>query len=438
MNIQFDRRKDLQDAMGRCPVHLRAYFDGQRLRYATREKCTEAHWDATKGRFKKAFPGYQEANEYLEMLTSRLQARYRMLRANGLSPTPVLLKEVFGEPTGDIVTAAPQAPALPLLGLYADYLETLQARGMMAQSLVSARNTLTHLTEFQATTRRKLLLHEYTVMVHDKFLGHLRQVRKLAPNTVAKSVKHLKAFLRYLRDDRKLMLALELRQLKVQWAEVDKVYLTAVELALLEAVELPENLAATRDGFLFCCYTGLRHSDLHELNVANVREWDGSRVLRLTQTKTRTAVSIYLTPPAAALLDKYAGTRAGLLPAYTNQAMNRNLKEICQLAGLRSKVEVVTVEQGQVVKRSFAKYRLVTMHTARHTFAVQSLMRGLSVAVLQKVMGHAKIQTTMIYAKIVEDFQHQEMRRVWEGGGNVGGTPTPLTNPQVCMVKMAA
>ena len=68
-----------------------------------------------------------------------------------------------------------------------------------------------------------------------------------------------------------------------------------------------------------------------------MREWDGSRVLRLTQTKTRTAVSIYLTPPAAALLDKYAGTRAGLLPAYTNQAMYRNLKEICQLAGLRSR-----------------------------------------------------------------------------------------------------
>jgi integrase/recombinase XerD len=35
--------------------------------------------------------------------------------------------------------------------------------------------------------------------------------------------------------------------------------------------------------------------------------------------------------------------------------------------------------------------------------------------VLQKVMGHAKIQTTLIYAKVVEDLQHQTMRRVWEG-----------------------
>jgi len=75
MNIQFERRQDLRDAVGRCPIHLRAYFDGQRLRYATREKCTDAFWDAAKGRFKRAYPGYQEANEYLDLLVNRLQAR---------------------------------------------------------------------------------------------------------------------------------------------------------------------------------------------------------------------------------------------------------------------------------------------------------------------------------------------------------------------------
>ena len=49
---------------------------------------------------------------------------------------------------------------------------------------------------------------------------------------------------------------------------------------------------------------------------------------------------------------------------------------------------------------------------AQHTFAVLSLMRGLPVTVLQKVLGHAKIQTTMLYAKVVVDFQHHEMRRI--------------------------
>ena len=42
------------------------------------------------------------------------------------------------------------------------------------------------------------------------------------------------------------------------------------------------------------------------------------------------------------------------------------------------------------------------MHTARHTFATQSLLRGMPIEVLQKVLGHANIKTTMIYAKVVE------------------------------------
>ena len=75
-------------------------------------------------------------------------------------------------------------------------------------------------------------------------------------------------------------------------------------MGLLEKAMLPSSLVATRDAFLICCYTGLRHSDLAELSTANVQTWDGSCILRLTQTKTRTAVSIYLTPSAAALFDK--------------------------------------------------------------------------------------------------------------------------------------
>lgn len=97
--------------------------------------------------------------------------------------------------------------------------------------------------------------------------------------------------------------------------------------------------------------------------------------------------------------------------------MNRNLKRIAKLAGLCEQMEVVTIEEGKVVKRQQPKHEMVSMYTAQHTFAVLSLMRGLPVAVLQKVLGHAKIQTTMLYAKVVEDFQHQEMRWIWEFDG---------------------
>ena len=155
--------------------------------------------------------------------------------------------------------------------------------------------------------------------------------------------------------------------------------------------------------------------------------------MRLTQTKTRTSVSIYLTAAAAALLEKYRGEGLRLLPVMANQVMNRNLREITKRAGLRELVEVVTTEMGKVVKQQIPKHELVTMHTTRHTFARQSLLRGMPVEVLQKVMGHARLQTTLIYAKIVEDFQHQTMRRVWDGEP----VATEPAVAQVCRVMVA-
>ena len=219
-------------------------------------------------------------------------------------------------------------------------------------------------------------------------------------------------------------MAVDPARIGVRAEETNVLYLAADELGTLASALLPATLAPVRDVFLFCCYTGLRYSDVQQLHGGNLADLPasagGGRVLRLTQTKTRTSATIYLTPPAAAILNRYtcaerSGPGARLLPVLANQVMNRYLKRVAQLAGLVRPVEVVEVHGGQVSKRAVPAYELVTMHTARHTFAVLSLLRGLPLAMLQKVLGHAKITTAMIYAKVVEDFKHHEMRRVWEG-----------------------
>jgi hypothetical protein len=68
MTISFERRTDRPDASGRCTIHLRAYFDNQRLRFGTRERRLASEWHAEKGQFRRTFPGFQEANEYLQSL----------------------------------------------------------------------------------------------------------------------------------------------------------------------------------------------------------------------------------------------------------------------------------------------------------------------------------------------------------------------------------
>jgi site-specific recombinase XerD len=200
---------------------------------------------------------------------------------------------------------------------------------------------------------------------------------------------------------------------------------------------LPANLVPTRDIFLFCCYTGLRYSDVSGLHRGHLHEWNGGRLLRLMMSKTRAGVSIYLTGAALAIIDKYADPeRLKLLPVHPNQVMNKYLKRVAKLAGLTGAADLVSTDSGNLVRAAVPKCELVTMHTARHTFATQSLLRGMPVEVLQKILGHKKIQTTLIYAKIIEDFQHQTMRRIWDGQSGETDSAGARSN-QICEVEPA-
>ncbi len=42
----------------------------------------------------------------------------------------------------------------------------------------------------------------------------------------------------------------------------------------------------------------------------------------------------------------------------------------------------------------------LTYHLARHTFATLSLSKGVPIETVSKMLGHNKIQTTQIYARI--------------------------------------
>jgi len=46
-------------------------------------------------------------------------------------------------------------------------------------------------------------------------------------------------------------------------------------------------------------------------------------------------------------------------------------------------------------------HKRISFHCARHTFATILVGLGVDTAVIQKLLGHANIQTTLIYAKVL-------------------------------------
>lgn len=116
---------------------------------------------------------------------------------------------------------------------------------------------------------------------------------------------------------------------------------------------------------MFGCYTGLRYSDVAAFNPSMIQD---GRLILYTQ-KTGEVVSIKLTGKIKELIRviKKQGT------VYSNQKINQYLKAVAHLSGIS---------------------KVITYHTARHTFAVNCANLGISQEVAAKLLGHTDLRIT--------------------------------------------
>lgn len=132
--------------------------------------------------------------------------------------------------------------------------------------------------------------------------------------------------------------------------------------------------------FLFSCYTGLRLGDLK-----NFKGFVNGKV-QLQTEKTGEIVSIVATSQIIRAKERL-----------TDKMINEN--------NVNAYIKIVA-EKLNIDKR-------LHIHLARHTFAVEFLNRGGDLFVLSKLLGHANIKTTAIYAKLSSKRIDEEMAKVW-------------------------
>lgn len=174
-------------------------------------------------------------------------------------------------------------------------------------------------------------------------------------------------------------------------------YLTESELKSLKDVELDSTLDKVRDVFLFMCYTALSYSDVQKFDYSrDVFEQKGKKVFRDTRQKTDEEYFIVLIPQAIEILEKYEYK----LPVFANQRMNDYLKVIAKFAKIKKEI---------------------TTHYARHTSACLALNNGVRIEAVSKMLGHANIKTTQVYAKLLTDEVEQaydKVASVWDSMDN--------------------
>lgn len=158
-------------------------------------------------------------------------------------------------------------------------------------------------------------------------------------------------------------------------------YLTVEEVRAL--IDTPTERPSMKRAFLLSVFTGLRWSDITRLTWNDIKEDDNGKLLHITMKKTAKPISVYLSSIGARFLPERPNGEDGSAPIFrlpSNKTINTTLRKWTATANIT---------------------KHVSFHVARHTFATMMLNGGASLEVVAKMLGHERLSTTEIYAKII-------------------------------------
>lgn len=172
--------------------------------------------------------------------------------------------------------------------------------------------------------------------------------------------------------------------------ESDREFLTVEEMRHLATVPPPSDVVGR--AFFFSCLTGLRWSDIVKLTWGEVQKLGAMTRIVFTQKKTRALEYLDINEQAVTLLGERGYNDEKIFDGLTNVTNTRALVTAwVKAAGIN---------------------KHITFHCARHSFAIMMLDAGVDLYTLSKLMGHKSIETTQIYAKILDKNKQAAVTRI--------------------------
>jgi len=374
-------------------IHARLTVSSQRIEFSFNRTVRTEIWDNVNRKAKGSSAEAKNLNLFLEEVRMNIFSAYDQLRREKKIITAQAVKDRYlNEDISELTLLSAfeyhnEEVANTLATGTARHYKTCMAHvKRFMKKVLKAEDIYLEELSYSFITRFELFLRKYKPVDHQKPLGN---------NTIMKHIQRLRKV---------VTLAVKLEWIdkdpfdkyKCKFVPTTRKYLSDEEFASFEAlVGLGDRLQYVKDLFVFSCYSGLVYIDTMNLTSKNiVIGIDGSKWIYTDRQKSSKAVRIPLLPKAEEMINKYKkdprsiydGT---LFPRISNQRLNSYLKELADLAGIKSKL---------------------TFHVARHTFATTiALMNGLPIETLSKILGHSKITTTQIYAKVLNQKVSSDM-----------------------------
>ncbi|GAA4968085.1 site-specific integrase [Algibacter aquimarinus] len=376
-------------------IYLVYNYQYKRFKYSTGERINPKFWNKSSQRVKasKQFPEYPEFNSRLDKIENGINNAFRKLLNDGIQPNNKLLKEELENELSDNLVKAKKTTFFEFIE---DYIE--ESKLNKTNGTIKVYNTTFKYLKEYKNRYKPIDFETISLEFYNHYLGFLKLEHNLSNNTVGKHIKTIKSFLNEA-TERGLNNNLEFRNKKFKTLreEADTVYLSIEELNKIEKIDLKASprLEKVRDLFLVGCYTGLRFSDFTQIQPENIVS--NNTVIKVRTKKTGQRVSIPLHKTVRTILKKYKNR---LPKAYSNQTMNAYLKEVISLAGIKELVETTITKGGKIEKSVLPKYKLVSTHTARRSFATNLYLAEVPSISIMKITGHKTERSFLQYIRV--------------------------------------
>jgi len=383
--IHFTTRPD-KTKDGKEPIYACVTVNRQRAYIALKQNVDPKNWDNGKGAARGNKDEVKSINNYLEEVRLAIGNCYKELQLKRKMLSAKAVKDLY-------LGAEQEVYSMSRLFSYHNESSTTDLKWSTLKHYYVTQRYLVKFLEAQYNAS-DIYLHQLDYKFVKDFEVFLRNHK---PKDHQKPLNNNGVMKHIIRLKKMVNLALNLQwinndpfasyKLKIQ--KVNREQLSELELKAIEDKNFGiERLKMVRDMFVFCCYTGLSYVDVSNLEPEHiVTGADGDRWIRTCREKTLIPVIVPLLPKALAILDNYKDNERALhdgrvFPKISNQKVNSYLKEIADRCDITKKV---------------------TFHIARHTFATTvTLSNGVPIETVSKILGHTKITTTQIYAKVVE------------------------------------
>lgn len=408
IKLSFWPNRQKTNKEGKVPIYLTLTSNGFRIRkLVNKSHIFQKDWNENSSRIRKVkgdlSDTYNRINEKLESLQELISQINKVALRDDISLSKEYVLERLENPS--LLEINHRA----FSQVFEEFM-TINKSTKSKNTLKAYRTSFNFIKRFETKTGRKAEFKSLDLEFFEKLRDYAFSIEKASDNYFSKIIANLKSFMNWA-TDRNYNSRLDYKKFKATEVENEVIYLTMDELMSLHQKDFESNrLNHVKDTFCFGCFTGLRFSDLTSLEKVHIKD---RFILKNIQKTNAIDHKIPINRYAQEILDRYSATVHEPLPKISNQKYNDYIKECCEKAEINSETVVSKSIGGKRISKSVPKWKAITSHTARKTFATNSLILGMKEMVVRNITGHKKEEHFKKYVKIAEDVTTKEMDSTW-------------------------